>query len=80
MGGMLSGKAGVVHVHMGDGPTLLEPLSKAVAHSDMPITQFLPTHMERNLTLVEAGIDWIHAGGNIDFTAGDKARFFLHRA
>ncbi|MDI6863477.1 MAG: amidohydrolase family protein, partial [Pseudothermotoga sp.] len=30
IGGMLSGKAGVVNVHVGDGPTMLEPLTNVV--------------------------------------------------
>jgi beta-aspartyl-dipeptidase (metallo-type) len=45
VGGMLSGKAGLVHIHTGTGPGQLQPLLDAVALSDVPIAQFLPTHM-----------------------------------
>lgn len=39
VGGMLSGKAGKVHVHVGDGATLLEPLWDIVNNTSIPITQ-----------------------------------------
>jgi beta-aspartyl-dipeptidase (metallo-type) len=67
---MLSGKAGLVHIHMGTSETGLQPLLDALGVSDVPITQFLPTHMERHVA--EAG-SWIHKGGHLDFTAGAQA-------
>ena len=71
MGGMLSGKAGLAHIHMGTGDAKLQPLLDAVAMSDVPISQFLPTHMERNPELVAAGIEWMDVQkGYADFTAG----------
>ena len=72
VGGMLGGKAGLVHVHMGTGMTQLQPLHNAIEISDVPITQFLPTHMERNPSLVNAAKSWIDQGGYVDFTAGSK--------
>lgn len=50
VGGMLSGKAGLVYCHMGTGGSRLQPLRDALAvnGSDLPITQFLPTHMSRS--------------------------------
>ena len=72
MGGMLSGKAGLLHVHIGTGAAMLQPLVDAVAMSDVPIAQFLPTHMERNPQLVAAGIRWMDVGGYADFTAGPQ--------
>ncbi len=69
---MLSGKAGLVHVHMGAGPTMLQPLREALALSDVPITQFWPTHMDRNEPLMRDGLRWIEEGGCIDFTAGEN--------
>ena len=72
VGGMLGGKAGLVHVHMGTGVTQLQPLYSAIEVSDVPITQFLPTHMERNPSLVNAAKSWIENGGYVDFTAGSK--------
>lgn len=68
IGGMLSGKAGVVNVHVGDGPTMLEPLVKVVKTSEIPITQFLPTHINRNSKLLSSSIEWLSMGGFIDLT------------
>lgn len=72
VGGMLGGKAGLVHVHMGTGEAQLQPLYDALEASDVPITQFLPTHMERNPSLVNEAKRWIDHGGFVDFTAGTK--------
>ncbi len=69
---MLSGKAGLVHVHMGAGRTMLQPLREALALSDVPIAQFWPTHMDRNERLLRDGLQWIKEGGYIDFTAGHQ--------
>ncbi|WP_448523907.1 beta-aspartyl-peptidase [Pseudothermotoga sp.] len=68
IGGMLSGKAGVVNVHVGDGPTMLEPLVHTVKTSEIPITQFLPTHVNRNSKLLNSSIEWLSMGGFIDLT------------
>ena len=72
VGGMLGGKAGLVHVHMGTGQAQLQPLYDALEASNVPITQFLPTHMERNPSLVNEAKRWIEHGGCVDFTAGAK--------
>ncbi|WP_448535934.1 beta-aspartyl-peptidase [Pseudothermotoga sp.] len=68
IGGMLSGKAGVVNVHVGDGPTMLEPLVNILKTSEIPITQFLPTHINRNSKLLNSSIEWLSMGGFIDLT------------
>ncbi|KAK9915963.1 hypothetical protein WJX75_006621 [Coccomyxa subellipsoidea] len=77
VGGMLSGKAGLVHIHTGAGPTMLEPLRQALAVSDVPITQFLPTHMDRNTNLLHDGLQWMKEGGCIDFTAGARGQEYV---
>ena len=69
---MLGGKAGLVHVHMGTGEAQLQPLYDTMEVSNVPITQFLPTHMERNPSLVNAAKSWVQHGGFVDFTAGEK--------
>ena len=74
VGGMVGGKCGLVHVHVGTGPGRLAPLRDALAASDVPISQFLPTHMERSKQLVDEGLQWLRAGGSIDFTAGKDVR------
>ncbi len=46
--GMLSGKAGIINIHMGDAREPFKPLYKVVDASEMSLRQFLPTHINRN--------------------------------
>jgi beta-aspartyl-dipeptidase (metallo-type) len=46
--GMLAGKAGIVNIHMGDAKNPFQPLYDAVNSSELPLTQFYPTHCNRN--------------------------------
>lgn len=72
VGGMLGGKAGIVHIHMGKEPDMLNKLWRIVEETDIPIGQFLPTHMSRTPNLIEEAVKWIKAGGVCDFTAGAR--------
>lgn len=69
---MLSGKCGLVYCHMGAAREGLQPLMDAVALSDVPITQFLPTHVERTPDLINEGARWVAAGGRVDLTCRTK--------
>jgi beta-aspartyl-dipeptidase (metallo-type) len=68
VGGILSGKAGIVSVHVGSGESLLQPLWQAVAGTELKLSQFYPTHINRNEALFQAGLEFAKAGGVIDFT------------
>lgn len=46
--GMLSGKAGIINIHMGDARDPFRPLFKIVEGSELTLRQFLPTHINRN--------------------------------
>ncbi|MDI6600390.1 MAG: beta-aspartyl-peptidase [Thermoanaerobacteraceae bacterium] len=70
VGGMLSGKAGVVHLHVGNGNGMLSMLFEIVESTEIPITQFVPTHINRRRELLEDGIRWGRMGGYIDITSG----------
>jgi len=70
VGGMLGGKAGVVHLHLGEGKRGLQPLWTILDQTEIPITQFMPTHINRTHPLLEQGIQFLLAGGHIDLTAG----------
>jgi len=70
VGGMLSGKAGVLHLHIGDGKSGLEMLFEIVEEGEIPITQFTPTHVNRNPWLLEHASDWGKRGGYVDVTSG----------
>lgn len=69
VGGILSGKAGLVNVHIGDGARGLTYLRSMQTVSDLPLTQVLPTHVNRNENLLNEGIAYAKQGGFIDFTA-----------
>jgi beta-aspartyl-dipeptidase (metallo-type) len=68
VGGMIGGKAGLVHFHVGSGPRMLNPLFRLIRETEIPITQFLPTHVNRTRDLFEHAIDFARMGGNIDVT------------
>jgi beta-aspartyl-dipeptidase (metallo-type) len=51
--GMISGKAGVLHLHMGDGPRGLELVRRALDGTELPARVFHPTHVNRNPALFE---------------------------
>ena len=67
VGGMLSGKCGLVYCHMRAAREGLQPLMDAMAMSDVPVTQFLSTHVERTPELID-GAKWIKAGGRVNLT------------
>ncbi|HHY92466.1 MAG TPA: beta-aspartyl-peptidase [Firmicutes bacterium] len=70
VGGMLSGKAGVMNLHVGDGKSGLDMLFAIAEESEIPITQFVPTHLNRNPWLFKQAIEWGKRGGFIDITSG----------
>jgi beta-aspartyl-dipeptidase (metallo-type) len=74
-GGILSGKAGVVNVHLGDGRRGLALLRRIVEETEIPVSQFLPTHVNRNPALFEEAIAWAKAGGFVDFTTSTVPAF-----
>jgi beta-aspartyl-dipeptidase (metallo-type) len=69
VGGMLGGKAGIFHCHLGDGSRRLELFFRLIEETEIPITQLIPTHCNRNLELLEESIQLIQRGGYIDLTA-----------
>ena len=72
VGGMLGGKAGLVHLHMGNGRRMLDPILRMVKETEIPIGQFLPTHVTRTKSLLKQSILFAKMGGNIDFTVRGK--------
>jgi len=68
VGGLLSGKAGVVNVHLGNGERRLQYLVRMIKETEIPIKQVIPTHINRSTSLFEAGIEFAKLGGIIDFT------------
>ena len=66
--GLLSGKRGVLHIHMGD---LSQPFTQINELVDMglPIHHFSPTHVARNDSLFDDAIGFALKGGSIDVTS-----------
>jgi len=76
VGGMIGGKAGLVHFHVGGGRRMLDPLFRLVKETEIPIGQFLPTHVNRTRELFEQAIDFARMGGNIDLTVQGSQLLF----
>lgn len=69
VGGLLSKKAGIVHIHLGEYPDGIEPLMEIVKTTGIPIKQFMPTHINRIKHLAEQGMEFVKMGGFIDLTS-----------
>ncbi|MEN6325513.1 MAG: beta-aspartyl-peptidase [Syntrophomonas sp.] len=76
-GGMLGGKAGILHLHIGDGHEGLKSLFRLVDESDFPLDMFVPTHINRNPQVFEQGVELLERGGNIDLTAGETVGYSI---
>jgi beta-aspartyl-dipeptidase (metallo-type) len=76
IGGLLSGKSGIVNVHVGDSFDHLKLIYEVVEKTDIPIRQFYPTHINRNPHLFEEGIRYAKKGGYVDFTTSSIPKFF----
>lgn len=75
VGGILSGKAGVINIHMGDGRRMLKLIEEIVEETEIPIKQFYPTHMNRNDELFKKAIEYAKNGGIVDFTTSTTEKF-----
>ena len=67
--GLMTGKAGIVHCHMGDGKRGLDLLRSAIEKSEIPARTFNPTHVNRNQTLFQEALELTASGCRIDLTA-----------
>lgn len=75
VGGLLSGKAGVVNVHLGDGARRLDYLFSLIEETEIPATQLLPTHINRSRKLFNVGIEYTKKGGYIDLTTSSDPKY-----
>ncbi len=67
--GMMTGKAGTLHLHVGDGKGGLEPVRCAMSGSDLPASVFHPTHVNRSQALLEEAAALTQHGVTIDITS-----------
>ncbi|WP_169545147.1 beta-aspartyl-peptidase [Sneathiella aquimaris] len=68
--GLTADKAGCIVVHMGGGKKNFDLLNAVLEETDIPIRQFIPTHVNRHTALYEQALEWTKKGGFIDLTAG----------
>ena len=67
--GMISGKAGILHLHLGDGGRGMDLIRRALAESELPARVFNPTHINRRKALFEEAVELAKAGCTVDITA-----------
>jgi len=70
--GLITGKAGVIHFHLGDGDRKLSLIHRAIEETEIPARVFHPTHVNRNLDLFEDSCQLLAKGSYIDITAFPK--------
>ncbi len=68
--GLTTGKAGHVHLHLGDGARGLELVRRALAQAELPARVFHPTHVNRNPRLFDEALELATSHGvPLDVTA-----------
>ena len=67
--GLMTRKAGIVHLHVGDGARGLELIRQAIDRSELPPSVFHPTHVNRRKALFEEAMELAKTGCVIDITA-----------
>jgi beta-aspartyl-dipeptidase (metallo-type) len=67
--GMLSGKAGVLHCHMGSGERGFQLLEQALDTAEIPARVYHPTHINRERWLFDAAKQLVKRGVTVDLTA-----------
>ena len=67
--GLMTGKAGIVHLHLGDGARGLDLVRRALDGSELPARVFNPTHVNRRKALFEEAVELARRGCSIDITA-----------
>ena len=67
--GVMTGKAGILHLHLGDGARGLELVREALRTSELPARVFNPTHVNRRRALFGEALDLARLGCTVDITA-----------
>ncbi len=67
--GLMTGKAGVVHFHLGDGDRGMQLIRECLEISELPARVFNPTHINRNKPLFEEACALSELGCHVDITA-----------
>lgn len=67
--GLMTGKAGVLHLHLGNGLRGLELVRRALDETELPARVFHPTHVNRRKALFEEALSLAKRGCTVDITA-----------
>ena len=70
VGGMLSGKKGILHLHLGALSSKMDLLFEIIENYEFPIDHISPTHVGRTKELFDQAITFAKMGGMIDITTG----------
>jgi beta-aspartyl-dipeptidase (metallo-type) len=70
LGGLISGKRGLIHIHIGKKIERMEPLFEILKITNIPIDYFIPTHVNRlTPNVMEHAIHFLKMGGTVDMSA-----------
>lgn len=70
VGGMLAGKKGILHLHLGALSSKMDLLFEIIENYEFPIEHISPTHVGRTKDLFDQAITFAKMGGMIDITTG----------
>ena len=69
VGGLMTGKAGVLHLHLGDGARGLRTVRHLLDTTEIPPRTFHPTHVNRRAELLDEALALTERGVTVDLTA-----------
>ena len=70
VGGLTSGKGGILHIHLGALESRMDILLELVKKHHFPIHHISPTHVGRTKELFNQAIEFAKLGGMIDISTG----------
>ncbi|MGZ8426087.1 MAG: amidohydrolase family protein [Candidatus Binatia bacterium] len=72
VGGLLAGKSGVTHFHVGNGTARLQSLRELIDHFEIDPRCLYPTHITRSEELLKEAIDLTRLGSYVDIDVTDE--------
>ena len=66
----------MINVHLGNGPRCMELIERVISETEIPASQFLPTHVNRNEKLFQKAIEYAVKGGAVDFTGNEEIDYW----
>lgn len=67
--GMMTGKAGILHLHLGNGVRSVDLIQRALMEAEIPPRTYHPTHVNRRTALFDDAVALAKQGCSIDITA-----------